>query len=82
MVKKNNIIKIYNNNININNNISVEEIKIGKKYLCRILKKLDGKGIIVQIRKGIETFIDICEITDFLHYDPLDFYKIGQKEIN
>ena len=76
--KKNNIIKIYNNNININNNISVKEIKIGKKYLCRILKKLDGKGIIVQIRKGIETFIDICEITDFLHYDPLDFYKIGQ----
>ena len=71
--KKNNIIKINNNNSN-----NSEEIKIGNKYLCRILKKLDGKGIIVSIRKGIETFVDICEITDFLHYDPLDFYKIGQ----
>ena len=69
--KINNKIKIYNNNIS-------EEIKPGQKYLCRILKKLDGKGLIISIRKGIETFVDICEITDFLHYDPLDFYKIGQ----
>ena len=73
--KKDNLIKIYNNNQN--NNIS-QEIKLGQKYLCRILKKLDGKGIIVSIRKGIETFVDICEITDFLHYDPLEFYKLGQ----
>ena len=69
--KKNNKIQIYNNNIS-------EEIKPGQKYLCRILKKLDGKGLIISIKKGIETFVDICEITDFLHYDPLDFYKIGQ----
>ena len=74
--KKNNLIKIYNNN-SVNNNNS-KEIKIGQKYLCRILKKLDGKGLIISIRKGIETFVDICEITDYLHYDPLDFYKLGQ----
>ena len=55
-----------------------QDIKIGQKYLARILKKLDGKGIIISIRKDIETFVDICEITDFLHYNPLDFYKIGQ----
>ena len=55
-----------------------KEIKIGQKYLARILKKLDGKGIIISIRKDIETFVDICEITDYLHYNPLDFYKIGQ----
>ena len=71
--KKNNSCKIFNNNIN-----DKEEIKPGKKYICRILKKLDGKGLIISIRKDIETFVDICEITDFLHYDPLDFYKIGQ----
>ena len=70
--KKNNKIQIYNNNI------SSEEIKPGQKYLCRILKKLDGKGLIISIKKEVETFVDICEITDFLHYDPLDFYKIGQ----
>jgi len=72
MTKKNNKIQIYNNNI------SSEEIKPGQKYLCRILKKLDGKGLIISIKKEVETFVDICEITDFLHYDPLDFYKIGQ----
>ena len=55
-----------------------KEIEIGKKYLARILKKLDGKGLIISIRKDIETFVDICEITDFLHYNPLEFYKIGQ----
>ena len=55
-----------------------KEIQIGKKYLARILKKLDGKGLIISIRKDIETFVDICEITDFLHFNPLDFYKIGQ----
>ena len=55
-----------------------KEIKIGNKYLARILKKLDGKGLIISVRKDIETFVDICEITDFLHYNPLDFYKIGQ----
>ena len=55
-----------------------KEIKIGNKYLARILKKLDGKGIIISIRKDIETFVDICEITDFLHFNPLDFYKIVQ----
>ena len=71
--KKNNSCKIFNNNIN-----DKEEIKPGKKYICRILKKLDGKGLIISIRKDIETFVDIYEITDFLHYVPLDFYKIGQ----
>ena len=55
-----------------------KEIKIGNKYLARILKKLDGKGIIISIRKDIETFVDICEITDFLYFNPLEFYKIGQ----
>ena len=55
-----------------------KEIQIGKKYISRILKKLDGKGIIISIRKDVETFVDICEITDYLHYNPLDFYKIGQ----
>ena len=55
-----------------------KDIQIGKKYLARILKKLDGKGLIISIRKDVETFVDICEITDFLHYNPLDFYKIGQ----
>ena len=40
-----------------------QDIKIGQKYLARILKKLDGKGIIISIRKDIETFVDICEIT-------------------
>ena len=55
-----------------------KEIQIGKKYIARILKKLDGKGIIISIRKDVETFVDICEITDYLHYNPLDFYKIGQ----
>ena len=75
--KKNNTIQIYNNNKN-NDKIKSEEIKVGQKYLCRILKKLDGKGLIISIKKGIETFVDICEITDFLHYDPLDFYKVGQ----
>ena len=55
-----------------------KDIQIGKKYLARILKKLDGKGLIIQIRKDVETFVDICEITDYLHYNPLDFYKIGQ----
>ena len=75
--KKNNSIQIYNGNNNNDKNKS-EEIKIGQKYLCRILKKLGGKGLIISIKKGIETFVDICEITDFLHYDPLDFYTIGQ----
>jgi len=55
-----------------------KEIKIGNKYLARILKKLDGKGIIISIRKDIETLVDICEITDFLHFNLLDFYKIVQ----
>ena len=73
--KDNDIIQIYSAN---NNNKKSEEIKPGQKYLCRILKKLDGKGLIISIRKGVETFVDICEITDFLHYDPLDFYKLGQ----
>ena len=73
--KDNDIIQIYSAD---NNNKKSEEIKPGQKYLCRILKKLDGKGLIISIRKGVETFVDICEITDFLHYDPLDFYKLGQ----
>ena len=55
--KKNNKIQIYNNNI------SSEEIKPGQKYLCRILKKLDGKGLIISIKKEVETFVDICEIS-------------------
>ena len=75
----------YNKNNNIcsimpplSNKDKNKEIKIGQKYLSRILKKLDGKGLIISIRKDIETFVDICEITDYLHYNPLDFYKIGQ----
>ena len=36
------------------------------------------KGIIISVRKDIETLVDICEITDFLHFNPLDFYKIVQ----
>ena len=56
------------------------EIKIGKIYPARILKAIDGRGLIIDlnISKEIETFVDICEITDFLHYNPLEYYKKGQ----
>ena len=56
------------------------EISIGKIYPARILKSIDGRGLIIDlnISKEIETFVDICEITDFLHYNPLEYYKKGQ----
>ena len=54
-------------------------IEIGKVYICRILKAIDGKGFIVDINAGkeIETFVDICEIADEAVANPLKTFEIG-----
>ena len=61
------------------NNNNDPNVLINKLFPCRILKKISGRGLIIEIFSNkIETFVDITEITDDLYYNPLEYYKIGQ----
>lgn len=53
---------------------------IGNIYPCRILKQIPGRGIILDLNfpSKPEIFVDICEITDYLHYNPLTYFNKNQ----
>ena len=53
---------------------------IGNVYPCRILKQIPGRGIILDLNfpSKLEIFVDICEITDYLHYNPLTYFNKNQ----
>ena len=53
---------------------------IGKVYPCRILKQIPGRGLIIDLNfpSKLEIFVDICEITDYLHYNPLTYFSKNQ----
>jgi rRNA biogenesis protein RRP5 len=53
------------------------DISIGKVYPVRIVKAIDGRGLIVDINDSHEGFVDVCEVSDDLHANPLEFYKKG-----
>ncbi len=69
-----------------------KKAELDKKYLIRILKSIPGRGLIVSIFDDsknksnnkeendvskIEAFVDITEISDELHGNPISLYKKG-----
>ena len=70
----------------------VKKIDVEKKYLIRILKSITGRGLIVSVlennneskkdnlenKNTLEAFVDLTEISDDLHANPLKLYPHGQ----
>ena len=56
------------------------KFKIDQLYPVRILKPITGRGLVAEISSysiNTEGFVDICEISDDLHPNPLNLYKPG-----
>ena len=56
------------------------KFELDKLYPVRVLKSITGRGLIVDLSaydNHTEAFVDICEISDDLHPNPLNLYNSG-----
>lgn len=56
------------------------KISLEKVYPVRVLKSIPGRGLVVDLSifdNHSEAFVDICEISDDLHPNPLQIFKNG-----
>jgi len=57
-----------------NNN---ESFLVNNLVAVRVLKKIPGKGLIVELDRDRSGFVDLCEITDEVHPSPLEKVSVG-----
>ena len=55
----------------------LEEPKVNDLVSLRVLKRINGKGLVVELPNSKSGFIDICEVTDEIHPNPLEKFAIG-----